>query len=98
MVPKPVRKVILARYQPGGPSHTSEYRVSQWRSSQKRGFRPVCPQALLKALDEDELGPEERVRRCQADARQFLQVKPDIDQCRSQIESSYSQPSRKFRF
>src|SRR5260370_38648515 len=60
MVPKPVRKVILARYQPRGPSHTSEYRVSQWKSSRKRGFRPVCPQALLKALDEDELDPEER--------------------------------------
>ncbi len=36
------------------------------------------PAALSKTLDEDELVPEERVQRCQADARQYLQVKPDL--------------------
>ncbi|PYT20445.1 MAG: hypothetical protein DMG57_42135 [Acidobacteria bacterium] len=42
------------------------------------GVSSCVPAALLKTLEEDELDPEERVQRCQADARQFLQVKPDM--------------------
>ena len=44
----------------------------------KSGVSSCVPAALLKTLEEDELDPEERVQRCQADARQFLQVKPDM--------------------
>ena len=36
------------------------------------------PAALLKTLEEDELDLEERIQRCQADARQYLGVKPEI--------------------
>src|SRR4029077_19908459 len=39
------------------------------------GVSSCVPAALLKTLEEDELDPEERVQRCQADARQSLQVK-----------------------
>jgi hypothetical protein len=42
------------------------------------------PAALLKTLEEDELDAEERVQRCQADARQYLQVKPEIAWSRAQ--------------
>ena len=48
------------------------------------GVSSCVPAALLKTLDEDELDPEERVQRCQADARQFLQVKPEIAWSRAQ--------------
>ena len=48
------------------------------------GVSSCVPGALLKTLDEDELDPEERVQRCQADARQFLQVKPDMAWSRAQ--------------
>lgn len=48
------------------------------------GVSSCVPAALLKTLDEDELDPEERVQRCQADARQFLQVKPDMAWSRAQ--------------
>jgi hypothetical protein len=48
------------------------------------GVASCVPQALLKALEEDDLDVEERVQRCQADARQFLQVKPEIAWSRAQ--------------
>ncbi len=34
--------------------------------------------ALLKTIEESDLDLEERIQRCQADARQFLEVKPDM--------------------
>lgn len=48
------------------------------------GVAACVPAALLKTLDEDELDAEERVQRCQADARQFLDVKPEIAWSRAQ--------------
>ena len=36
------------------------------------------PSALLKTLEENDLDLEERVQRCQADARQYLEVKPEM--------------------
>ena len=42
------------------------------------GIAPSVPAAILKALEEDELEPEERIQRCQADARQFLEIKPEL--------------------
>jgi len=42
------------------------------------------PAAVLKTLEEDELDPEERVQRCQADARQYLEVKPEMAWSRAQ--------------
>ena len=48
------------------------------------GVRPVCPAALMKNLEEDELDLEERVQRCQSDARQYLHVKPELAWSRAQ--------------
>jgi hypothetical protein len=48
------------------------------------GVSSCVPAALLKTLEEDELDPEERVQRCQTDARQFLQVKPEMAWSRAQ--------------
>ena len=39
---------------------------------------PVVPDVLLKNLEEASLDPEERVRLCESDARQFLDVKPAL--------------------
>ena len=39
---------------------------------------PAIPATLLKTLEEELLDPEERVRLCEIDARQFLDVKPEI--------------------
>ena len=38
----------------------------------------IIPAALLQALEEEALDVEERIQRCQQDARQLLTVKPDI--------------------
>ncbi len=40
--------------------------------------QPVVPAVLLKSLEEEALAVEERIKLCEADARQFLGVKPDI--------------------
>jgi hypothetical protein len=42
------------------------------------------PAALVKTLEEDELDVEERILRCQQDARQYLQVRPEIAWSRAQ--------------
>ena len=39
---------------------------------------PVVPAVLLKSLEEESLEAEERVKLCEADARQFLEVKPAL--------------------
>lgn len=39
---------------------------------------PITAEALRTCLDEEELEIEERIQRCQADARQFVPVKPDL--------------------
>jgi hypothetical protein len=48
------------------------------------GVSSCVPAALLKTLEEDELDADERVQRCQADARQYLQVRPEIAWSRAQ--------------
>lgn len=42
------------------------------------------PAAVQKTIEEEELDLEERIQRCQADARQFLEVKPDMAWSRAQ--------------
>jgi len=39
---------------------------------------PLVPAVVLKSLEEDALDPEERIRLCESDARQFLEVKPPL--------------------
>lgn len=48
------------------------------------GVSSCVPAALLKTLEEEDLDVEERVQRCQADARQFLNVKPEMAWSRAQ--------------
>jgi hypothetical protein len=48
------------------------------------GVSSSVPAAVLKTLEEDELDAEERVQRCQVDARQYLDVKPEMAWSRAQ--------------
>jgi tetratricopeptide (TPR) repeat protein len=48
------------------------------------GVSSSVPASVLKTLEEDELDTEERVQRCQADARQYLDVKPEMAWSRAQ--------------
>jgi hypothetical protein len=43
-----------------------------------QGVSSSVPSALLKTLEEEELDLEERIQRCQIDARQFLEIKPGM--------------------
>lgn len=43
------------------------------------------PAAVLKALDEEELDLDERIQRCLLDARQLLEVKPDLAWSRAML-------------
>ena len=48
------------------------------------GVSSSVPEAVLKIIEEEELDAEERLQRCQADARQFLAVKPEMAWSRAQ--------------
>ncbi|MCC7173987.1 MAG: hypothetical protein IT159_02230 [Bryobacterales bacterium] len=48
------------------------------------GVAACVPAALLKTIEEEQLEPEERVLRCQSDARQFLRVRPEMAWSRAQ--------------
>ena len=48
------------------------------RSAGEYAFPPITVEALWTCLEEEELETEERVQRCQRDARQLLPVKPDL--------------------
>jgi len=48
------------------------------------GVASCVPAALLKSLTEDDLDIEERVQRCQTDARQYIDVKPEMAWSRAQ--------------
>jgi tetratricopeptide (TPR) repeat protein len=48
------------------------------------GLSALAPAALLKMLEEEELDLEERIQRCQSDARQYLSVRPDLAWSRAQ--------------
>jgi hypothetical protein len=47
-------------------------------------LRPMTLEALLATLAEEELDVDERIQRCQKDARQFVDVKPDLAWSRAQ--------------
>lgn len=49
-----------------------------------RRLVPVIPDVILKTLEEETLDIEERIRLCEADARQFLEVKPELSFSRAE--------------
>jgi hypothetical protein len=54
------------------------------RGSSEGNVSSSVPGALLKTIEEEDLDPDERVQRCQADARQFLDAKPEMAWSRAQ--------------
>ncbi len=47
-------------------------------SASETALLPISAEALRASLNEDELEIEERIQRCQRDARQLIAVKPDL--------------------
>jgi len=58
---------------------------------------PMLPAVLLKTLEEEALDPEERVRLCESDAHQFLEVRPVMALVRArQAVALLGDPDAKF--
>jgi len=65
------------------PQMTSE--VQRFlRPLSEMALPPVTAEALRKSLEEEELDLEERIQRCMQDARQLIDVKPDLAWSRAQ--------------
>jgi hypothetical protein len=75
-VSRPAERLYWLDVDPSGAAlYASRELLSEWSFEHAA---PVAPEAALKTLEEETLSLEERVRLCEADARQFLPVKPDI--------------------
>jgi hypothetical protein len=75
-VSRPAERLYWLDVDPSGAAlAASRELLSEWSFEQAS---PVAPEAALKTLEEETLSIEERIRLCEADARQFLAVKPDI--------------------
>jgi hypothetical protein len=75
-VSRPAERLYWLDVEPAGAAlAASRELLSEWSFEPAS---PMAPEAALKTLEEETLGIEERVRLCEADARQFLAVKPDI--------------------
>ena len=55
------------------------------RSKDEVALHPVNAEALRTCLEEEELDVEERLQRCEKDARQLVAVKPDLAWSRAQL-------------
>ncbi len=67
------------------PEHATVSLVSRMlRPSGETALSPITVEALRTCLEEEELEVEERIQRCQKDARQFVPVKPDLAWSRAQ--------------
>lgn len=53
-------------------------------SADQNRISSCVPEALMKALEEDDLDVQERILRCQQDARQYLSVRPEMAWSRAQ--------------
>lgn len=53
-------------------------------STEERHVAAAVPAGVLRTLEEDQLDVEERIQRCQVDARQYLGVKPGMAWTRAQ--------------
>ncbi len=75
-VSRPAERLYWLDVDPTGAAlAASRELLSEW-SLQKA--TPMAPEAVLRTLEEETLTLAERVRLCEADARQFVNVKPDI--------------------
>ncbi len=82
-VSRPTERLLWLDINP--PDHVVRTSIAFLNGDNPDGaISPSVPAAVLKTLEEEELDTEERVQRCQADARQYLEVKPDMAWSRAQ--------------
>ena len=81
-ISRPADRLIWLDVSPN--AHTVQETSMFLARSLEKPIWPCVPSALQAALDEEQLDLEERVQRCQQDARQFLTVRPDLAWSRAQ--------------
>ncbi len=79
---RPTERLLWLDTSPDGA--TVKEVSSLLRSASELALLPITAEALRTSLDEEELEIEERLQRCQRDARQLVSVKPDLAWSRAQ--------------
>ncbi len=75
-ISRPSERLILVDVAP--PADSVRATLEFLRRGGAAGVAPAVPSALLKELEEEQFSLEERVQRCQTDARQYLGVRPEL--------------------
>jgi len=75
-ISRPSERLILLDVAPSADSVRAT--LEFLRRGGASGVAPAVPSALLKELEEEQYSLEERVQRCQTDARQYLAVRPEL--------------------
>jgi hypothetical protein len=79
---RPTERLLWVDTSPDGATVQEVSRLL--RSAAENALLPMTAEALRTCLDEEELEIEERLQRCQRDARQLVSVKPDLAWSRAQ--------------
>jgi len=79
---RPTERLLWVDTAPDGATVKEVSRLL--RSPAEMALLPMTGEALRTCLDEEELEIEERLQRCQRDARQLVSVKPDLAWSRAQ--------------
>jgi tetratricopeptide (TPR) repeat protein len=79
---RPTERLLWVDTSPDGATVKEVSRLL--RSPGEIALLPMTAEALRTCLDEEELEIEERLQRCQRDARQLVSVKPDLAWSRAQ--------------
>jgi tetratricopeptide (TPR) repeat protein len=79
---RPTERLIWVDVSPDGATVTDVGRLL--RPPSELALLPMTAEALRTSLDEEELDVDERLQRCERDARQLVAVKPDLAWSRAQ--------------
>jgi hypothetical protein len=74
---RPTERIYFLDVSPGEIARDRFLHFLTWAGDSNE-VAPAIPSTVLKTLEEELLDPEERVRLCELDARQYLDVKPEM--------------------
>ncbi len=74
-ISRPTERIYFLDVNPSGESGKMSL---EFLSHGDEGISPVIPAVVVKSLEEEQLPVEERIALCESDARQYLEVKPEM--------------------
>ncbi|MBK5293694.1 MAG: hypothetical protein JJE04_18700 [Acidobacteriia bacterium] len=75
---RPTERLIWLDISPKGKRVAVSLGFLNGERAENQIHSAIAPAALLKALQEENLDLEERIQRCQEDARQYVAIRPDL--------------------